>query len=49
VTVSLFEAQNQVGFDLSDAPQNQQREDGVGHMSRSGDLLRLEASHARVF
>jgi hypothetical protein len=33
---------------LSVASQNQQREDGVGHTSRSGGLLRLEASHTRV-
>jgi hypothetical protein len=33
---------------LSVAPQNQRREDGVGHASRSGGLLHLEASHTRV-
>jgi hypothetical protein len=31
------------------APQNRQREDGAGHVSRSGYLLRLEASRARLF
>jgi hypothetical protein len=31
------------------APQNRWREDGVGHASRSGGLLHLEASRARVF
>jgi hypothetical protein len=30
------------------APQNQRREDGAGHASRSGGLLRLEASCVRV-
>jgi hypothetical protein len=34
---------------LSVASQNQWREDGTGHASRSSGLLRLEASHARVF
>jgi hypothetical protein len=46
--VSWFETQNQIGFGLSVAPQNQRREDGVGHAPRSGGLCRLEASHARV-
>jgi hypothetical protein len=46
--VSWFGAQNQAGFDLSVVQQNQWREDGVGHASRSGGLLCLEASHARV-
>jgi hypothetical protein len=36
-TVSWFGPQNQPGFGLSVAPQNQQREDGVGHTSRSGE------------
>jgi hypothetical protein len=31
------------------APQNRWREDGVGHASRSGGLLHLETSRARVF
>jgi hypothetical protein len=48
VMVSWFRPQNHVGFDLSVAPQNRQREDGAGHASRSSGLLRLEASHARV-
>jgi hypothetical protein len=47
--VSWFEPQNQVGFSLSVVPQNRRRENGVGHVSRSGGLLRLEASHTRVF
>jgi hypothetical protein len=33
---------------LSVAPQNRQREVGVGHASRSSGLLRMEASLARV-
>jgi hypothetical protein len=47
-TVSWFEPQNQVGFSLSIAPQDQRREDSVGHVLRSGSLLHLEASRARV-
>jgi hypothetical protein len=47
--VSWFGPQTQAGFDLSVVPQNWYSEDGVGHESRSGGLLRLEASHARVF
>jgi hypothetical protein len=46
--VSWFEPQNQADFSLSVAPQNQSREDGARHTSRSGGLLCLEASHARV-
>jgi hypothetical protein len=49
VTVSWFEPQNQVGFGLSVAPQNQQREVSAGHTSRSSGLLHMEASLARVF
>jgi hypothetical protein len=49
VIVSWFGPQNHAGFGLSVAPQNRWREDGAGHVSRSGGLLRLEASHARVF
>jgi hypothetical protein len=49
VTVSWFEPQNQVGFDLSVAPQNRWREVGVGHTSRSSGLLHMEASLAMVF
>jgi len=37
-----------VGDGLSVAPQNRREGDGVGHASRSGGLLRLEASRARV-
>jgi hypothetical protein len=48
VTVSWFGPQNQVGFGLSIAPQNQWREVGVGHVSRSNSLLSVEASLARV-
>jgi hypothetical protein len=49
VTVSWFGPQNQVGFGLSVAPQNRQREVGVRHASRSNGLLHVEASLARVF
>jgi hypothetical protein len=45
----LVGPQNQAGFGLSVASQNQRTEDGVGHGSRSDDLLHLEVSHARVF
>jgi hypothetical protein len=37
-----------VGFGLSVAPQNQRREVGAGHASRSSSLLGVEASLARV-
>jgi hypothetical protein len=37
-----------VGFSLSVAPQNRRREVGVGHASRSSDLLHVEASLARI-
>jgi hypothetical protein len=37
-----------VGFDLSVAPQNQRREVGAGHASRSSGLLRVETSLTRV-
>jgi hypothetical protein len=47
-TVSWFWPQNQVSFSLSVAPQNRWREEDAGHTLRSGDLLRLEASRARV-
>jgi hypothetical protein len=47
--VSWFVPQNQVGFGLSVAPQNQRREVGAGHTSRSSGLLHVEASLARVF
>jgi hypothetical protein len=46
-TVSWFGPQNQVGFGLSVALQNQGREVGVGHTSRSSGMLRVEASLAR--
>jgi hypothetical protein len=47
--VSWFEPQNQVGYGLSIAPQNQREdEDDVGHASRSSSLLYVEASRARV-
>jgi hypothetical protein len=49
VTVSWFGHQNQVGYGLSVAPQNQREdEDDAGHASRSSGLLHLEASWARV-
>jgi hypothetical protein len=38
-----------VGFGLSVAPQNQRREVGAGHASRSSSLLGVEASLVRVF
>jgi hypothetical protein len=41
VTVSWFGPQNQVGFGLSVAPQNRQREVSVGHVSRSSGLLHV--------
>jgi hypothetical protein len=47
--VSWFEHQNQADFGLSVAPQNQRREVGVGHASRSSGFLHVEASLARVF
>jgi hypothetical protein len=47
--VSWFGSQNHVCFGLSVAPQNRRREVGVGHASRSSDLLHVEASLARVF
>jgi hypothetical protein len=47
-TVSWFGPQNQVGFDLSVAPQNRRRGVGAGHASRSSKLLDVEASLARV-
>jgi hypothetical protein len=37
-----------VGFGLSIAPQNRQREVGAGHASRSSGLLHVEVSLARV-
>jgi hypothetical protein len=46
--VSWFVPQNQVDDGLSVAPQNQRREDGVGHTLRYGGLLRLEASYTMV-
>jgi hypothetical protein len=48
-TGSWFGSQNQVGFGLSVAPQNRQREVGAGHTSRSSSLFDVEASLARVF
>jgi hypothetical protein len=47
-TVSWFGPQNQVGFGLSVASQNQRRDVGAGHASRSSSLLGVEASLARV-
>jgi hypothetical protein len=38
-----------VDDDLSVAPQNRRREDGLGHASRFGGLLRVNASRARIF
>jgi hypothetical protein len=48
--VSWFVPQNQAGYGLSVAPQNQREdEDDVMHVSRSSDLLRVKASRASVF
>jgi hypothetical protein len=48
--VSWFVPENQVGYDLSVAPQNRQEdEDDAGHALSSNNLLHLEASHGRVF
>jgi hypothetical protein len=38
-----------VGFGLSVVPRNQRREVDAGYTSRSGGLLRVESSLARVF
>jgi hypothetical protein len=46
--VSWFGPQNKVGFSLLVAPQNQRREVGAGHASRSSGLFHVEASLARV-
>jgi hypothetical protein len=48
VTVFWFGSENQVGFGLSVAPQNRQREVSTGHAPRSSGLLRVEASLAKV-
>jgi hypothetical protein len=48
VTVFWFMPQNQVGFGFSVAPQNQRREVGAVHASRSSSLLRVEASLTRI-
>jgi hypothetical protein len=48
VMIYWFVHQNQVGFDLSVAPQNRRREVGAGHASRSSSLLGVEANLARV-
>jgi hypothetical protein len=48
VTVSWFGPQNQAGFGLSVAPQNQRREVGARHASRYSSLLGVEASLARI-
>jgi hypothetical protein len=47
-TVSWFEPQNHIDYDLSVTPQNRQEEDGVGHTLRSSILLRMDISQARV-
>jgi hypothetical protein len=48
VTVSWFGPQIQAGLGFSIVQQNQWREDGAGHTSRSVSLLCLEANRARV-
>jgi hypothetical protein len=45
---SWFGPQNQGDGGLSVAPQNQWREDDVGHVYRSDGLLHLKASRVRV-
>jgi hypothetical protein len=45
---SWFGTQNQADFGLSVVSQNRRIEDNAGHASRTGDLLHLEASRARV-
>jgi hypothetical protein len=47
-TVSWFGPQNQSSFGLSVVPQNRWREDDARHASRSGGLLCLKVSRARV-
>jgi hypothetical protein len=50
MTVSWFRPQNQAGYGLSVAPQNQQEyEDDAGYASRSSGLLHLKASQVRIF
>jgi hypothetical protein len=48
VTVSWFGPQNQAGFGLLVAPQNQWREVGAGHALRSSSLFGVEVSLVRV-
>jgi hypothetical protein len=48
MTVSWFGPQNQADFGLLVVPQNQWREVGVGHASRSSRLLHVKASLAWV-
>jgi hypothetical protein len=48
VTVSWFGHQNQAGFSLSVMPQNRRREVSAGYVSRSSNLLGVEASLIRV-
>jgi hypothetical protein len=48
MTVSWFVSQNQAGYGLSVAPQNQRESNNVEHASRSSVLLRVEVSWARV-
>jgi hypothetical protein len=45
---SWFGPQNQASFSLSFEPQNQRREVGMGHASRSSGLLHVEASLAMI-
>jgi hypothetical protein len=47
--ISWFWPKKQADFGLSFASQNRQMEDGAGHALRSGGLIHLEASRARVF
>jgi hypothetical protein len=40
--------QNQIGYDLSVAPQNRREGDDMGHALRSSSLLCVKASRTRV-
>jgi hypothetical protein len=46
--IFLFEPQNQAAYGLSVASQNRYKGNGVGHTSRSNDLLHVEASHVMI-
>jgi hypothetical protein len=48
MTISWFGLQSHAGYSLSVAPQNRWEGDDVGHVLRSSELFRVEASRARV-